>query len=501
MEYPLQNRKITTVLFSLGLLLLLYLLTKNFLLFHAYAEGFTIIIAGLMFVITWHARKYIDNYYLHFIGLSYLFIANIDFLHVLGYTGMNIFPDYDFYANQLWVFGRFMESLTLLGGFYFLHRGKKARDWVVLGVYTLLSVLGILAIFVWRIFPEAFIAEEGQTMFKLVSELIIIGILILVLWGLEHYQHHFSKQLYRFLQLSILATILSELFFTVYIDNYSISNVLGHYFKIISFYLIYKSIVDKGIQEPYDVIFSKLEAKRKELATANEAKMKLFSILGHDLKSPFHSLMGTVELLADNRDAFTPEEEKEIFQELKRTTEDTYDMVTNLLDWVSVNMENITFNFEPIQLLDELFSSSKNHYRLAREKDLTFKIEGDENALIYADHNSIQIILHNLLSNAVKFSHKGGVIEGYVENKESQVTLTIKDYGIGMSQDQIKQLLSSELNASTPGTMNEKGTGLGINIIKEFVEKNHGKMEIESIKEVSTTIILTFPKYNSDSLQ
>ena len=498
MENLSQHQKLVSAFFAGALLIGLYLLTQNFLLFHAYAEGFTIIIASLMFVITWHARKYIDNYYLHFIGLSYLFIANIDFLHVLGYTGMNVFPDYDFYANQLWVLGRFMESLTLIGGFYFLHKGKKANDWIVLGIYSLISILGILSIFVWQNFPEAFVPGEGQTAFKVVSELIIIGILIGVLFGLKQFRNHFSKNLYRFLQLSIFATILSELFFTIYIDNYSISNVLGHYFKIISFYLIYKSIIEKGIREPYDVIFRKLEVKRKELSKANDAKMKLFSIIGHDLKSPFHSLLGTVELLSEDRNIFDPEEEKEIFQELKRSTEDTYAMVTNLLDWVSVNMENVTMKFEPVSILNELLSSSKTHYHLAQEKEISFNIMGDENALINGDRNTIQIILYNLLSNALKFSHTGGLIEGSVETQDGHVHLTIKDYGIGMSKEQVVQLMSSELNTSTPGTMNEKGTGLGINIIKEFVEKNHGKMKIESALDEGTTITLIFPKYASE---
>lgn len=83
-----------------------------------------IAIGILMFVITWNAKKYIDNYYLYFIGLSYVFVSNIDFLHVLAYSGMNVFPDYDFYANQLWVVGRFMESLSLLAGFYFINKKK-----------------------------------------------------------------------------------------------------------------------------------------------------------------------------------------------------------------------------------------------------------------------------------------------------------------------------------------------------------------------------------------
>src|SRR6056297_664487 len=229
--------------FYFAIFIILWLLSRNFLLFHAYAEGFSIVIAVMMFVITWNSRHVIDNYYLYFIGLTYLFVANFDFLHTLGYSGMNVFPDYDFYANQLWVVGRLMESISLLLGFYFLKRKKRVNAIWVMIIYGIISVFFILVILVFKVFPDCFVEGVGQTPFKIMSELIIIGILILAIVALFNKKNYFTKAIFHSLLLSFIVTIISELFFTIYIHNYDISNILGHFAKIVSFFLIYRSII------------------------------------------------------------------------------------------------------------------------------------------------------------------------------------------------------------------------------------------------------------------
>ncbi|SMP63459.1 sensor histidine kinase [Anoxynatronum buryatiense] len=487
-----ENNKLLSAFMYAALLVSLYLMTSNFLLFHAYAEGFAIVIAVLMFVITWNARHYIDDHYLHFIGLAYLFIANIDFLHVLGYTGMNIFPNYDYHANQLWVLGRYMESLTLLAGFYYLHQKKKCSELWVMMVYTLISALGILAIFVWKIFPEAFIAGVGQTPFKIISGYMVMGILMLVLVGLRYYRDHFGPHLVRLIGLSVAMTIISELFFTFYIDNYGISNVMGHYFKIISFYLIYKSIVEKGIQEPYEIIFRRLEKKRSQLTKANETKMKLFSIIGHDLRSPFNNLLGVVEVLTNDPRAFDPEEQKELFNELHETTKETYSLVNNLLSWASVNMEGLkldTMEISPMEIMDEAVNGLKG---ILEKKALQINISGDPELTIMADAKSAEAIIRNLMSNAIKFSHTGGHINLSVHQDSREVIIQVQDHGVGMTPEQVEKLLVSEINESTVGTANERGTGLGFNIVREFVQLNQGRLEIDSQVDQGTVIRLFF---------
>ena len=492
MNWVKKDNRLLSVFLYAALLGSLYLMTSNFLLFHAYAEGFSIVIGVLMFVLTWNARHYIDNEYLHFIGLAYLFVAHIDFLHVLGYTGMNVFPHYDYHANQLWVLGRYMESLTLLAGFYFLHKQKSCNDILVMIVYTGISALGILSIFVWKIFPVAFLDGVGQTPFKVFSGYVVMGILVLVLLGLRRYRKHFSPHLLKLISLSVGMTIISELFFTFYIDNYGISNVLGHYFKIISFYLIYKSIVEKGIREPYDVIFRRLENKREELAIANETKMKLFSIIGHDLRSPFNSLMMMVEMLSEEPDAFDPEEQKVLFEGLRKSTKETYQLVNNLLDWALVNMDNIKLEMDIISPTTSIKRAVTGLKGMLDKKSLQLNIFGDPQITMLADAESLEVIIRNLLSNAIKYSSPGGTITIRVLDHGEEISIQVEDQGQGMTSEKVKEILVSDINESTPGTAKEKGTGLGFNIVREFVEKNHGRLEIDSEEGRGTTIKLFF---------
>ena len=317
------KKTMLNILFYSIILMTLWLLSSHFLLFHAYAEGFSIIIAVIMFVITWNSRRVIDNYYLYFIGLTYLFVANFDFLHTLGYSGMNIFSDYDFYANQLWVVGRFMESISLLLGFYFLNKKKRVNAIWVMIIYGIISTIFILLILVFKVFPECFIEGVGQTPFKIVSELLIIGILILSIIALYKNKDHFPKAVLHSLLLSFIVTIISELFFTIYIHNYDISNLLGHFAKIVSFYLIYRSIIKTGINEPYQVIFNNLNEKKLELQRLNEEKTQLFSVVAHDLRNPFNGLLNLSQIIYDEYDDLSSEE-------IKRFIKDIYDSSKSL---------------------------------------------------------------------------------------------------------------------------------------------------------------------------
>ena len=145
----------------------------NYLLFHSLAEIFSIVVAFTIFVIAWNSKKYIRNPYLLFIGIAYLFIAFLDLLHALSYKGMSIFTDYDYYANQLWIAARYMESLTLLTAFLFLSRNRMPKPNIVFTIYTLLTGLLIASIFYWETFPLCFVDGIGLTPFKKISEYII----------------------------------------------------------------------------------------------------------------------------------------------------------------------------------------------------------------------------------------------------------------------------------------------------------------------------------------
>lgn len=275
-----RRRDIITYTFLAACLVGLYFTTHiNYLLFHTLAEFFSIAVAFSLFMITWNSRQYIKNPYLLFIGIAYLFIGALDFLHALSYKGMPIFTSYDFYANELWICARYMESLTLLLGFYFLYTKRTIWPYLVFTVYTLVTAEIIASVFYWKIFPECFVAGQGLTPFKIISEYIICGILVLDIFLLNLNKATFEKKIYGLLLWSLIFTIISELAFTFYVNNYGFSNLVGHYFKIFSFMLIYEAIIKTGIEKPYELIFHELDNTNKQLHTALDEIKQLQGIV------------------------------------------------------------------------------------------------------------------------------------------------------------------------------------------------------------------------------
>ncbi len=257
---------------------LLYLTGRfNYLLFHSIAEIFSIVIASAVFMISWNSRELTKTPSLVYLGIAYLFIGILDLFHTLSYKGMAIFTDYDFYANQVWIAARYLESLTLLFFFTFVGTRKRIPFHAVFLGYAFLTATLLAAIFYWRIFPVCFVEGEGLTPFKKISEYIICLILAGALVAAHKNRRGMGEAVYRLLAGSILLTIGGELAFTFYISNYGFSNLVGHLLKIGSFYLVYKAIIETGLKNPFDVIFRKLaESEERYRSLFNMALVGIF---------------------------------------------------------------------------------------------------------------------------------------------------------------------------------------------------------------------------------
>ena len=259
----------TKIILYGGILFLLFLTSlKNYLLFHSLAELFSIVIAFGIFVIGWNSRKYYKNNYLLFIGIAYLFVAFFDTLHTLAYKGMNIFKGYDDnnLPPQLWLVARYIESIALLLAPFFFSR--PVRPWRIIAILSAVSALAIYAIFFAGIFPVCFVTGSGLTPFKIGSEYLIDIILIAALSLLHKNREHFDPGVLRLLTLSIACTMVTELCFTVYVHLYGISNLVGHFFKIFSFWFMYRAIIETALSKPYDLLFRELRTNEEQFANA-----------------------------------------------------------------------------------------------------------------------------------------------------------------------------------------------------------------------------------------
>lgn len=258
-------KKLLSVLWVIIILVSLYLVNNcNYLLFHSLAETFSTAVAFALFMIIWNSQKFIDNNYLLIIGIAYLFIGGLGILHTLFYPGMIILKDSENYSIQLWMAGCYLESITFLLAFTSLSWKKVSGKIIFLG-YAFISTLILLSIFYYKCFPIGFIKGTGSTAFKIIGEYTNCFIMFLNIWLLKKSQQEFEQRTFNYLLYSLLLGIISQIFLTLYLPNYKLASIIGHYFKIISFYMIYKAIIQTAVQSPYEIIFRELLLKQRIL--------------------------------------------------------------------------------------------------------------------------------------------------------------------------------------------------------------------------------------------
>jgi signal transduction histidine kinase len=232
----------------------------SYLLFHALAELFAVVIAGATFVLAWNARRFLANPFLLFVGIAFAAVGVIDLAHTLAYRGMGVFPGDDAdAATQLWLAARAVQSLSLLAAPLFFRR--PLRPGLLLGGFTALGA-ALLALVATGRFPTAFVEGHGLTPFKTAAE---YGISLVLLGAGAHlfaHRRHTDPTVLRLLLCSIGLTIASELAFTLYTDPFGAANLLGHLLKVVAFYLVYHAIVVVGLRTPYDLLFR--EVKQSE---------------------------------------------------------------------------------------------------------------------------------------------------------------------------------------------------------------------------------------------
>ncbi len=245
-----------------------------------------------------------------------------------------------------------------------------------------------------------------------------------------------------------------------------------------------KEILRQGIE---------IEEQKKELMQANAAKDKLFRIIAHDLKSPFNTVCAISQLMKENIDAFTTDEIKECFKLQNEHYERTYNLVSNLLDWASSQTNGIKTTFEKINL--RCFTEHLLEYMdvMAQEKQITLISTIADGIHVSADKNMLETILRNLLTNSIKFTPNNGFIEIKARKYSDKVCISIKDTGVGIASDHLEKLFTISEKASTNGTNNEKGSGLGLILCKEFVEKINGTIEVQSEVGKGSEFIVSLP--------
>lgn len=224
----------------------------------------------------------------------------------------------------------------------------------------------------------------------------------------------------------------------------------------------------------------KLIKKEQNLSDLNSTKDKLISIIAHDLRGPFNNILGFSELLIKNVNNYDVAKFEKYLGIINSSTQNTLVLLDNLLDWAKSQTGQISFNPKKLlfsKIIQEMIKLKDSH---AKSKDISLNYSSLDEIEVFADENMLKTILRNLISNAIKFTEKGGQININAILKQNHVEISISDNGIGMDENTLKELFKISSKATSHGTANEKGSGLGLVLCKEFIEKHRGEIRVES---------------------
>lgn len=241
--------------------------------------------------------------------------------------------------------------------------------------------------------------------------------------------------------------------------------------------------------------FKKLQNYSKELRQINASKDRFFSIIAHDLKSPFNAILGFADILNTDVDELSPEQIKEITSDIYNTGISTLKLLDNLLQWSMIETGNLSWRPKRLHLHQVVENVLNLLSGTAFHKKITLVNEVDLEVNVYGDLIMLESVLQNIINNAIKFSHLGAKVTiSCTQEDNDLIRIMVTDTGVGMNQEQMNRLFDMEYTATRPGTNGERGTGLGLLLCKEFVHKNGGSLKVESRLDEGSQFSFTIPK-------
>ena len=238
---------------------------------------------------------------------------------------------------------------------------------------------------------------------------------------------------------------------------------------------------------------SKQVELERELRKLNDDKDQFIRILGHDLRTPFNGLIGFSSLLLKNIHEYDIQQIEEQVKIINQTSLKTYDLLEQILLWVKSQSGKLELNIEQFDFKEETSKLVQSFENIAIQKGIQIEIVQTEKTGLLADLNIFKTVIRNLISNAIKFTKENGNIVIYAEKQDQNILITVSDNGIGMEEKIIANLWETDNNYTSKGTNCEKGTGFGLNICKELIEKHGGKIWAESVPGEGSKFTFSLP--------
>lgn len=446
----------------------------SYILFHSIAESISIVIATVIFIIAWTMRKEIDNSFFLVLGISSLFVAVLDNIHTLAYPGMNIIAGADTnLASQFWIATRYLQALSILGSIWAIN--KKKRPKLLVGLYFLIT-LTVIILILSGFFPNTFIEGSGLTPFKIISEYIIILIISVVFILFYYVRREFEKNMYYYINAFLAAFIISELSFTFYTSAYGLPNLIGHIFKIIAFYFLYKSIIQISLRNPLQVLFRKLNVSRNNFKDAYNRADFLMHLIAHDINNILQVIQ--LEVGKCKRSIKSSDNVKSFEKDLhviENQINDGSKLVSNIVNLLKLEKEDIGLKKREVNhMLENKVAQIRERYQ---NRELDIQIKSSEEHIYVCANELLKQMFENVLSNAIKHN-KDVPLEILIRitrkslENERYIKMEFIDNGKGIT-DERKELLSDEdLTFKKSG----EGMGLGLSLVKKIIDQFNGKM-------------------------
>jgi signal transduction histidine kinase len=383
---------------------------------------------------------------------------------------MGIFPDNGSnLPTQLWIAARYLQSISLLIAPFMLRKELNVHK--VFSIYFVFTFLILASIFLGY-FPDCLIEGSGLTQFKIISEYFISLILLASLFMLHKHKEEFNSDVYMLLSGVIIFTIFAELSFTFYIDVYGFSNLVGHYFKLLSFYFIYKAIVVTSLKRPYDLLYRELKMREYDLVKKKESQEHLLETLGlvnkilrHDILNDLNIIILSVGNLKERMDEWELDISEKAVQH-------------------SLKIINEMKDFESLMYVRELKIIDLHQLVLEVSQEFPITVNVNGNCSIKAD-SGLHSVIGNIVQNAIVHG-KADAVDISMEEKKGFCELRIADNGIGIPEIIKGRVFDEGFKYGESGH-----TGIGLYIAKRIVER-YGDISLEDNFPSGTIFILRF---------
>lgn len=416
-------------------------------------------------------QKWEDNW-LRIVGNTDQFPIEGRIFHTISITAIiavSVIAVYNFLASLHFAALISVSILLIQIGLYLLSRNKgKSR------LAIILSVIQINLAVALAYFYNAGIS--GSILLLFMASLYLIFLIIprrkLPVW-------------YFFNLLLVFGVLTIEFFYPESIQQHY-SGRAEQFGDIAFTYLVVSVMIAVGtvqLRRSYRTQKERAEEKAMKLEFMNKEKDKLFSIIGHDLNTPINSLQQYLQLLSETE--LNTQERIAVEQELAKSLSDAQYLLANLLEWAKNQLHNVPMSLTHVHIETQLTSTLSMFEQIASRKNIKLIVEIDKEAKILADNNMFDLVMRNLLNNAMKFTNVGGVIQLGTILQSDRCVIFVKDDGIGISPERQSEIFSLNI-ASSYGTMNEKGTGLGLALCRDYIVQQGGKIWFSSTMEEGT---------------